>query len=112
MQSMIQVIPEAVRAKLIRFPMICAAVTLSFAFLDAARAGEAPVDLKAGAGADKVEGNCASCHSLDYIQMNAPFLSDAGWDAEVAKMINAFGAPINAADAKSIADYLRANYGK
>jgi hypothetical protein len=29
----------------------------------------------------------------------------------VAKMINAFGAPIDPADAKTIADYLKANYG-
>jgi mono/diheme cytochrome c family protein len=77
-----------------------------------AAGGEMPVPLKAGAGADKVEGNCAACHSLDYVPMNSPFLNAAGWDAEVTKMINAFGAPINAADAKIISDYLKANYGK
>jgi hypothetical protein len=43
--------------------------------------------------------------------MNSPFLSPAGWDAEVAKMINAFGAQIDQADAKTIADYLHKNYG-
>jgi hypothetical protein len=78
----------------------------------AAAADEAPVPLKAGAGVDKVEGNCAACHSLDYILMNSPFLNAAGWDAEVTKMIAAFGAPISAADAKVIADYLKANYGQ
>jgi hypothetical protein len=78
----------------------------------AAGANEMPVPLKAGAGADKVEANCTACHSLDYIRMNSPFLNAAGWDAEVTKMINAFGAPINAADAKIISDYLKANYGK
>ena len=31
--------------------------------------------------------------------------------AEVTKMIKAFGAPINDADAKIIADYLKKNYG-
>ena len=62
-------------------------------------------------GLDKVEGNCAGCHSLDYVPMNSPFLNAAGWDAEVAKMINAFGAPIDQADAKIIADYLKSNYG-
>ncbi len=77
----------------------------------AAVADEVPVALKAGAGADKVEANCAACHSLDYIQMNSPFLGAAGWDAEVAKMINAFGAPISASDAKAISAYLTANYG-
>ncbi|MBO0752350.1 MAG: cytochrome c [Bradyrhizobiaceae bacterium] len=78
----------------------------------AAAADEMPVDIKAGAGADKVESNCAACHSLDYIAMNSPFLNAAAWDAEVRKMINAFGAPISTADAKTIVDYLKANYGK
>jgi hypothetical protein len=77
-----------------------------------ALAGEEPVQLKRAPGVDKVETNCAVCHSLDYIEMNSPFLNAAGWDAEVTKMINAFGAPINAADAKIIGDYLKANYGQ
>ena len=84
----------------------CGAVTV------AAVAGEKPVQLKKAPGADKVEANCAACHSLDYIPMNSTFLNAAGWDAEVTKMINAFGAPINAADAKIIGDYLKANYGQ
>src|SRR5208283_1059036 len=32
-------------------------------------------------------------------------------DTEVAKMIKAFGAPIEPADAKTIGDYLKENYG-
>ena len=72
---------------------------------------EKAVALKAAPGLDKVEANCAACHSLDYVQMNSKFLNAAGWNAEVTKMINAFGAPINAADANVIADYLTANYG-
>jgi len=78
----------------------------------AASAGEEPVQLKLAAGVDKVETNCAACHSLDYVEMNSPFLNAAGWDAEVTKMISAFGAPISPADAKVIADYLKANYGR
>ena len=62
-------------------------------------------------GADKVEANCQACHSLSYIPMNSPFLNAAGWDATVTKMIKAFGAPIDDADAKAIADYLKTNYG-
>jgi sulfite dehydrogenase (cytochrome) subunit B len=77
----------------------------------AALAGEKPVQLKPGAGLDKVEANCAGCHSLDYVPMNSPYLNAAGWDAEIAKMINAFGAPIDPADAKIIGDYLKKNYG-
>jgi hypothetical protein len=42
--------------------------------------------------------------------MNSPFLNAAGWDAEVAKMISAFGASIDQSDAKIIADYLKNNY--
>jgi mono/diheme cytochrome c family protein len=89
-----------------------AAVSAVFLCIGAAAADEIPVDLKPGAGLDKVEGHCAACHSLDYIRMNAPFLDAAGWGAEVSKMINAYGAPIGAADAKTITDYLTANYGK
>ena len=74
-------------------------------------AEERPVELKKAPGLDKVEGNCSGCHSLDYIVMNSPFPNAALWDAEVAKMIKAFGAPISDGDAKVIADYLKANYG-
>jgi sulfite dehydrogenase (cytochrome) subunit B len=74
-------------------------------------AEEKPIELKKAPGLDKVETNCASCHSLDYIQMNSPFPSAAVWDAEVTKMIKAFGAPIEDADAASIKDYLKQNYG-
>ena len=76
-----------------------------------AAAAEQPVELKKAPGLDKVEGNCSGCHSLDYIVMNSPFPRAALWDAEVTKMIKAFGAPISEADAKTIADYLKANYG-
>jgi sulfite dehydrogenase (cytochrome) subunit B len=74
-------------------------------------AQEKPVELKKAPGLDMVENYCAACHSLDYIQMNSPFPSPALWDAEVTKMIKAFGAPISEADAKTIADYLKKNYG-
>ena len=71
---------------------------------------EKPIGLKQAPGVDKVESNCASCHSLDYIVMNSPYPNAALWDAEVTKMIRAFGAPINEVDAKEIADYLKKNY--
>lgn len=76
-----------------------------------ALAEEKLIDLKKAPGLDKVEGNCGACHSLDYIQMNSPYPNAALWDAEVTKMIKAFGAPITDADAKDIADYLKKNYG-
>jgi sulfite dehydrogenase (cytochrome) subunit B len=67
--------------------------------------------LKQGPGVAEVEAQCGACHSLRYVLMNAPFLGPAQWDAEIAKMIKAFGAPVDPADAKTIGDYLRANYG-
>jgi mono/diheme cytochrome c family protein len=69
------------------------------------------IKLKPGTGLDKVEANCQACHTLAYIPMNSPFLKPAGWDAEVTKMIKAYGAPVDEADAKAIAEYLKANYG-
>jgi sulfite dehydrogenase (cytochrome) subunit B len=74
-------------------------------------ADEKPVELKKTPGLDKVEANCGACHSLDYIQMNSPFMNAATWDAEVTKMIKAFGAPISDADAAVIKEYLKKNYG-
>jgi len=76
-----------------------------------AAAQEKPVELKKAPGLDTLEANCSGCHSLDYIVMNSPFPNAALWDAEVTKMIKAFGAPISDADAKVIADYLKHNYG-
>ena len=78
----------------------------------AALAEEREIKLKPGPGLDKVEANCGACHSLDYIQMNSTFPNAALWDAEIAKMINAFGAPIPKEDAEIIANYLAQNYGK
>ena len=51
-------------------------------------AAEQRVELKAGAGRDKVEANCVACHSLDYIVGNSPFMNLTGVWAEV-QMIKA-----------------------
>lgn len=91
-----------------RYALICA---LTLGLAAPALADEKPVQLKKADGLDKVEGNCAACHSLDYIQMNSPFPDAKVWDAEVTKMIKVFGAPIDDADAKGITDYLVKNYG-
>jgi mono/diheme cytochrome c family protein len=76
-----------------------------------ALADEQVIKLKQATGLDKVEANCQACHTLAYIPMNSPYLNAAGWDAEVTKMIKAYGAPVDEADAKAVADYLKANYG-
>lgn len=88
-----------------------AIAALVAAFIVPALAEEKPVQLKQAPGLDKVEANCAACHSLDYVLMNSPYPSAALWDAEVTKMIKAYGAPIEDADAKAIKDYLAKNYG-
>jgi mono/diheme cytochrome c family protein len=76
-----------------------------------ATAAEADLTLKPTPGHDLVETNCQVCHSLDYIPMNSPFLPQKTWDAEVHKMIKAYGAPIDEKDAQAIIDYLSKNYG-
>jgi hypothetical protein len=81
------------------------------ATLSPALAAEQQIALKPAPGLDRVEANCGACHSLDYIPMNSPFLNAASWQAEVDKMIKAFGAPIDDADAKVIIEYLTRNYG-
>ncbi|MCS7284144.1 MAG: cytochrome c [Hydrogenobacter thermophilus] len=75
-------------------------------------AGEEKVRLKDGEGKALVEANCSVCHSLDYIQMNSPFLDKKGWEAEVNKMIKAFGAPVKQEDVPKIVEYLTKYYGK
>jgi len=77
-----------------------------------AHAGEDAVELKDAPGRALVEAHCVACHSLDYIQMNSPFLDRKGWEASVNKMIKVMGAPVKEDDAKAIVDYLQAAYGK
>ena len=75
-----------------------------------AQAGEEAIKLDDGPGHDAVTTSCVLCHSLDYIQMNAPVMTHARWEATVRKMIDKFGAPISSDDAKVIVDYLSAHY--
>lgn len=44
-------------------------------------ASEADIRLKEAAGKPLVAGYCSQFHSLDYIEMNAPFLKRANWQA-------------------------------
>ena len=76
-----------------------------------AHGDESHVRLAAAPGSELVRARCAICHSLDYIQMNSPFLARTGWEAEVRKMIKVMGAPIAAAEVAPIVDYLTAHYG-
>jgi len=67
---------------------------------------------KPGPNLEVVQGNCGACHSADYIitQPQGPAFKKAFWEAEVAKMINVYGAPIDPADVPKIVDYLVAVY--
>jgi len=85
--------------------ILCLASGLALSAEDKYKLKEAP-------GVDKVRANCTICHSNDYIELNSPFLDRKGWDAEVTKMIKAFGAPIKPGDVNAIVDYLAKNYGK
>jgi mono/diheme cytochrome c family protein len=77
-----------------------------------ALADESQIQLKDGPGKELVVANCVMCHSLDYVQMNSPFLDRKGWEASVAKMVKVMGAPIQPDDAQKIAEYLATFYGK
>jgi sulfite dehydrogenase (cytochrome) subunit B len=97
---------------------IAAALTgAAFVLLGAAMAEPVTYDLpeetaalKPGPGVEAAQNNCLACHSADYIQTQPPKRGKAFWDAEVTKMIKVYGAPINEADAKTIADYLAQTY--
>lgn len=93
-----------------KLPVLVSAALL-VAASGAALADEKPVPLKPGPGQDVVGANCGACHSLDYIRTNAPFMTGKVWEAEVSKMINVFGAPIDPANAKTIIEYLSKTYG-
>ncbi len=58
-----------------------------------------------GTGADAVNNNCLACHSAGMV-LNQPKLSEATWAAIVAKMINAYKAPVDPADVNAIVGYL------
>jgi mono/diheme cytochrome c family protein len=66
---------------------------------------------KPGPNLEIVQGNCAACHSSDYIATQPPMKDKkAFWQAEVTKMIKVYGAPIDDADVGKIVDYLATTY--
>lgn len=54
---------------------------------------------------------CGICHSADYINYQAPGFNQAQWTAEVKKMRQSYGAPLDEHDIKSIGAYLAVAYG-
>ncbi len=66
--------------------------------------------LAPGPGMEIARANCTICHSTDYI-VRQPRSTAQQWQAEVAKMIKVFGAPIAPDNEKTIAEYLASAYG-
>lgn len=71
---------------------------------------KAPPDAGHAAGFQAAQDNCMTCHSTDYVAMQPPRKGQAFWDAEVAKMVKVYRAPIEEQQAKAIAAYLGATY--
>ncbi len=88
-----------------RFMMIASLLCATPAF------AQEKVTLKPGPDLDAVTTACSTCHTLNYIRMNSPFLTPDAWKAEVTKMQKAYGAPIDDDTAASIVKYLSATYG-
>ena len=74
-------------------------------------AGEEKIKLKDDKSRTVVIAGCVTCHSLDYITMNAPIMDKAKWEKTVAKMIDVYKAPISKENAAAIVEYLSTYYG-
>lgn len=82
----------------------------SYALPEATAQFKAPPDAGHAAGFQAAQENCMTCHSADYVAMQPPRKGQAFWDAEVAKMVKVYRAPIEEQQAKAIAAYLGATY--
>ena len=67
-----------------------------------------------GPNLEVVQQYCSGCHSADYVSTQPRRLRDpaAFWQAEVAKMRAAYGAPIDAEAVPRIVEYLVGTYGQ
>ncbi len=104
-------------ARTARLGLAALALLSASACYEAAGAGpvayelpEETAKLRPGPGVEIAEAHCLTCHSPDYIAMQPARKGHAFWTAEVTKMIKVYGAPIEEADARAIADYLAASY--
>lgn len=77
-----------------------------------AGADESTLTLIDAPGRDVVRANCITCHSIDYLLMNAGIADRQGLEASITKMRKVMHAPISDADAAVILDYLTQHYGK
>ena len=65
---------------------------------------------KPGPGSEIANGQCLTCHSVEYVTSQAP-LPPAFWAASVKKMRQSYGAPIPEEQVAPLLDYLSRNYG-
>ena len=68
------------------------------------------VNLAPGPNLETYQSHCLLCHSNRYVEIQ-PRFSRAVWDKEVKKMVDVYGAPINASDQQAIVEYLVAIRG-
>jgi|SRR5665213_976453 len=67
--------------------------------------------LKDAPGVELANGQCMTCHSVDYVITQPRDKPLAFWRAEVDKMKKVYGAPIPDDQLAPIAEYLAHNYG-
>ncbi len=65
---------------------------------------------KPGPGSELANGQCLTCHSVDYVTMQPP-MPASFWAAEVKKMQQAYGAQIPQDQIATLVDYLATTYG-
>lgn len=65
---------------------------------------------KPGSGSDLANGQCLTCHSVEYVMMQPPE-PQRFWEAEVKKMQEKYGAQIPQEQVATIVSYLTRNYG-
>lgn len=93
---------------LLVFTFICSQLIL----VSSAIADESSFVLKTAPGVDMLYAKCVGCHSLDYIEMNSPFMDRKSWEKTVTKMIKVMGAQVTPEEEQIILNYLTKNYGK
>ncbi len=69
-----------------------------------------PPEIPQGPNLQVYENNCLLCHTARYVSMQ-PHFSKTVWQAEVKKMVDAYGAPISESDQALIVEYLVAVKG-
>src|SRR6266446_4255689 len=65
---------------------------------------------KQDTGAEIANGQCLTCHSVEYVVMQPP-MPRAFWKGSVQKMQQKYGAPIPDDQVEAVVDYLTKNYG-